>query len=646
MYFLVYRLASELFAFVVLFFFTILLIVIKIKESNSNSIFKEIIGSKQIKVIVGIILIWIGIAVFSLIDIQLGNRLYFNIVAYDYQTRVSVIDAITRTGVPPINPSYYPGAPVRLTFLYYFWYILCSIIDKLGGDVVTARTALIASVIWAGIALMASIAFYLRMRNNTNSVTHWRNATIGIGLLAVSGLDIFGSTFYLFFPKYLYGYFINGDIEHWNEQITAWAGTTMWTPHHLVSLLNCMIGWMLINYHEGKKMTQKVGSATLAGVAFASAFGLSSWVTLIFVLFWFYWIIARLLRGESIKTIWIMSIPGFFAAVFISPFLLDLFVGTGASSSPSIQPLAIDVRWFRPAIHFIINTPSWYSSLVSLLFLPFNYFLELGFFFFAGTLWYQYIKNNKIERIKLWKEEIALLTISIVLTSFTRSTLIANNDFGWRGWLPGQFILLVWGVDVISNIFYNKPLFTSNNRIKSDPLNKMKFWASALITLGILTSIQDVIFLRFWPILVDKGIIILPEEIRSDEYLGTKIFEARVGFTLVSQNYSSDTIVQFNPDRGFDRSFGLYRMNPTVFSYHTLYGIPSDDIIPLAQQIRQYFFTENTNWNSLDKACKQYKINILIISDTDEIWRQIPHLTATRQPIYSGNHYVFFECGV
>jgi hypothetical protein len=174
----------------------------------------------------------------------------------------------------------------------------------------------------------------------------------------------------------------------------------------------------------------------------------------------------------------------------------------------------------------------------------------------------------------------------------------------------------------------------------------MKFWASALITLGILTSIQDVIFLRFWPILVDKGIIILPEEIRSDEYLGTKIFEARVGFTLVSQNYSSDTIVQFNPEIGFDRSLGLYRMNPTVFSYHTLYGIPSDDIIPLAQQIRQYFSTENTNWNSLDKACKQYKINILIISDTDEIWRQITHLTETRQPIYSGNHYVFFECGV
>ena len=92
--------------------------------------------------------------IYCLVDIQLGNRLYYTVVSLDYTTRAALIDAITRTGAPPINPSYYPGHPEPLTFLYYFWYILGSLIDQPGGKWVDSRAALFASVCWCGLGLM------------------------------------------------------------------------------------------------------------------------------------------------------------------------------------------------------------------------------------------------------------------------------------------------------------------------------------------------------------------------------------------------------------------------------------------------------------------------------------------------------------
>jgi hypothetical protein len=88
---------------------------------------------------------WSLFAILSLIDIQLGNRLYFSVASYDLISRVSITGAITRTGVPPTNPGYFPGKTVPLTFLYYFWYILGSLIDQIGGTWMDARMAMIDS---------------------------------------------------------------------------------------------------------------------------------------------------------------------------------------------------------------------------------------------------------------------------------------------------------------------------------------------------------------------------------------------------------------------------------------------------------------------------------------------------------------------
>jgi hypothetical protein len=53
---------------------------------------------------------WLVLSALSLVDLQWGEcELYFSVASYDHTTRVSIIDAMMRTGVPPINPSYYPA---------------------------------------------------------------------------------------------------------------------------------------------------------------------------------------------------------------------------------------------------------------------------------------------------------------------------------------------------------------------------------------------------------------------------------------------------------------------------------------------------------------------------------------------------------
>ncbi len=269
---------------------------------------------------------WVAFCILNLVDIQLGNRLYYTVISLDYTTRAALINAITRTGVPPVNPSYYPGHPKPLTFLYYFWYILGSLIDQLGGKWVDSRAALIASVCWCGLGLMATIALYLRLRNPQGGSKAWRSAFMGIGFLLVSGLDIIPVAFYMILARLQIGVIgLIDDIEHWNDQITAWAGAVQWVPNHVASLIACLTGMMLIQSIEANQsLRQKIIVAVIAGFSLASALGLSTWVTLLFAIFWVIWMLVKFLDQKNLQQVGLMVLAGVVALLASVPFILDL----------------------------------------------------------------------------------------------------------------------------------------------------------------------------------------------------------------------------------------------------------------------------------------------------------------------------------
>jgi hypothetical protein len=564
---------------------------------------------------------WVIFAISCLVDLQWGHQeLYFSVAALDHTTRVSIIDAMTRTGVPPINPSYYPGHYVKLTFLYFFWYILGSIIDIAGGRLVDARTALFASIIWCGIALMALIVFYLRMRDGRAASKVWQRALIGIASLSITGLDIIPAIALIGFGNV----YARGDLEHWNEQITAWVGSLFWVPHHVASLIAGCVGMLLVHSVRRQTRSKQFIALIFSGVAFASALGLSVWVTFVFVLFWGIWMLCLYFQKGQRALLLPMLIAGVVALLLAGPFLLGLLSGSGGGNGAF--PITFDVRSFRLADAFLVNSSFLWRSFIRLIFLPLNYFLELGFFFLVAFIWLKSNKDN-LRSHPYYFAEALLLGVSFIIGTFARSILIGNNDLGWRAWLPGQFILLIWGVDVLEG-FVRSPI----SRFALSQTTKYNL--VLLAVLGVSTTILDVSLLRFG------------HYFSFGSEAGRQIFSARQAYTMISQTLPEDVIVQYNPAGVLNRPSGLYGMRQSAISDRTAYGVPLDKYFSKAKQISKIFKMENAqNWNLIDALCNEYFINVIVIVNADPLWKSLGLLEKQRAALYADDYNAVFFCG-
>jgi len=567
---------------------------------------------------------WVVFAILSLINIKWGDHLFLSVTSFDQTTRVSIIEAMTRTGIPPINPSYYPGHPVQLTFLYYFWYILGSMVDAIGGQFVDARAALNASSAWAGLGMMTVVALYLRQRNANGGESVWKSATIGIGLLAISGLDVIPIAMLMMATGQ-----IVGSIDVWNTWIPSWVASTLWVPHHVASLIAGLSAMMLAQSARGRSTSKQFIILGIAGLGFASALGLSIYVTLGFVVFWALWLFAIFFQKKERSLILPMIFSGIVAILLASPFLMGLF-HSSLSGDATQFPIVFEVRTFLQLESFVKDWSPFTRSLIMLAVLPINYLFELGFFFMAGLYWFKIKDKKAIHSNPFYLAEILLLGVALLIGSCLRSTLITSNDLGWRAWLPGQFILLIWGVDVLENlVFTSRPILPKTAEAKK---NKYLLWG--FLTIGLLTSVMDAVLLRTaWPFMTGADVT-------------QKYYSARLAYDFLRDHIPSDIVTQNNPLNYADRPSGLYGTHQMVIADRTSYGVPLDAFDKLVDEVGRLFINKNiTDWQVTDYMCQEYSIKVLIIEDTDPIWNSIPALKMQRPPIYENPHYVLFACG-
>jgi hypothetical protein len=646
LFFLAYRLGSSVFAFVLIALFVAVFAAIFWQErKTAQGTWGEVGNGPTLAV--WILGGWSLFAILSLVDIQLGDRLYYSVVSYDLTSRVSITSAITRTGVPPINPGYFAGEYVHLTFLYYFWYILCSLIDQIGGRWVDARLAMIASVAWCGVALMATVSLYLRLRNPWSGARAWKSALLGIGALTISGLDIIPVLKIMIFSRLTYGRMAPaGDIEHWNDQITAWLGAVSWVPHHVAGLIACIAGFLLIQSVRGKHIKTQVAAAGVAGLSLASASGLSIYVTGVFVIFWAAWMLYLLLEKKEYRTVSMMMLAGIFSLIAAGPYLSDLLHGGGGASSPEGSlPIAFHVRIFGMLLPLLSSYSVAVKNLLYLAVLPLNYFMELGFYFVVGFLWLR--KNIKTARTgnAFYMSEILLLGASFLVASFFRSTVIAANDLGWRGWMFGQFVLLIWAVDIGQEFLYKNSAisyFSTESRMQIVKNEKVLV---CLMVIGMLTSIFSLSLLRFWPILVDTGFTGVPTGLSPDTHLGNRTFAARQAYEYIRDSLPKDVIVQYNPLLSADRPSGLYGTRQMAAADHSAYGVPQEAFQSLQRDIGSIFQNAGNGWPGIDQNCRRHAIDVIIPYDLDPLWQDMPDMMQQRRPLYRNSYYAVFACG-
>jgi len=637
--YLAYRFASNQVGIGIIFMFFTLWAGIQIKLLTTGQLHINITQREKSALIIGGI--WVIFCILLLVDIQIGQRLYFNDASFDFTTRTSLIEAITRTGIPPINPTYYPGHFEKITELYYFWYIPGSIVDTIGGKLVDARIALFGGIIWCGLSLMATIAVYLRIRNRQNGTNHWYSSISGIQLLAVSGLDFVPVIAIMVAIKTTFGILpFDGRIESWNMPIMSWLNALTWVPNHVASMSACMIAMLTIVASFRENKLYKPVYLAVAGASIGSALGLSTWVAFTFGIFMATWTFASLFKKEQHTMVIAILTAGILGLLLSSQFLIEILQSGGKSGITGAFPLGLYVRHFS----FSRALNPGIREIVGILLLPLNYFFELGFFFVIAILWV--IKRQKE---KNWQsnqffipEFLLLVTVTIIL-SFVKSTVIAINDLGIRGWLLGQFILIVWAVDILNAPASKGFLYFRSVWSRSKKINDLII---ILLIVGLMTTALEASSTRLWAILVDMGVTGVPNELTPDTNLGERTYAGRLAYEFIRDHTPDNLIVQNNPTVFLDRPSGLYGTRQMAIADRTAYGVPADAFKQMTTSIGQIFLNSKTqSWDPIDRACRQYFIQAIIVNDTDPLWLNMPVLKKQRNPIYINSHYAVFSCG-
>jgi hypothetical protein len=591
------------------------------------------------------VILWIFLSIFTLVDLQVGQRLYFSLNSYDLTTRVAVIDAISRTGVPPVNPSYYPGHAVLLTFLYYYWYILASLVDQMGGAWVSAYQAMIASISWAGILLFATLATYLRVRDQQSSQYSWKKSFLAIQLVAVGGLD-FVMIFIIAanFRFHLEQLPFQGHMEGWNMPIMSWMNALAWVPHHLAAALACMTAMLLAAQNMQKKLPERIPDAVFVGLAFASAFGLSFWVMVVFAVFWLVWALSIVAYEKKYHQAGFMLLGALLGVIFVIPFLSGVVQSGGASSASSELPVGLYIRPFM--VTSLVNglSPTM-VSILNLLFLPLNYLFELGFFFLMAIVWIQEFYKQNRELNAIYRAELLLVVVSVVILSFVHSTIIIINDLGIRGWLPMQFILVIWSSDVICQIAGDRKWISPKIFSQLKGTKTLGLALSAMLVIGYLTMSLEFLSLRVWPFLVDLQVVGSPNNLSPDAHLGERTYSARLAYAYLHDFVWPGAIVQNNPLESMDRPSGLYGHHQMIISDRTSYGVPLEEYLALMDDVGTIFTKPSENWDFIDTKCQRYLIDLLIVKDRDPLWSDLQKLKNDRPPLYENGYYAIYACG-
>ena len=575
------------------------------------------------------VLVWVVLATGTLVDLQLHQRLYFSVPAYDYSTRTSFTAEMARS-FPPRNPLFASNPPVPLRY-HYFWLLPSGLLVQVLG--VSPRIALYAATLWCGIGLMALIAVFGKFFVGDQALE--RKTFIGIILLLVTGLDIIPTITLALLPPHT----ILPDMEWWNRpQITSWVDSMIWVPHHLAALIACLFGFLVLQFAGGSR---QAGRVTVAALAFASAAGLSVYVTFTFVLFVATWgvILAARRKWEDLRR---MLLAGTVAALLGLGFLLTL---KGLGGGHAFINIALRKFYFVTEL----LARSGYSShlagaIASAALLPLNYFLELGFFLLIGIDRFRRLRRGEItwteQELAAW----ALVGTSFFVGTFLRSATIINNDLGYRCFLFAQFVFVLWAIPRVDDWW-----FARGAKDERPSSRRWRNLAAACALLGVAGTVYQVLDLRFYTVLADRvgGGTFRQEWLDSDGQLGERIYALRTAFHALKKELPGSAVVQLNPSASSYVGDLLYSDRATAAAgahCGTVFGGNPEECVDRIRQLKG-LFDGGPEIEKIDGACRKMGIDVLVATNTDAAWANPESWVWRRSPMVADNYVRAFWCG-
>lgn len=560
----------------------------------------------------------LGVTLFYVVDLEIGGQLIKSLLTYDYVKHTAVTNAISFTGVPPINPSFAPGEPVQL-FYYYFWFLLCSLIDMLGGAGLTPRHAVMGSVLWGEVTLVVTILLFLKRQGIQLGIkpAYYK---FGLLLLLVTGLDFIPAfTGYIMHLNFGGGLYLVPSIEWWNDQIAAWVSAVVWVPHYVGAFVSCLFAFMLINegfsgerLDEQQQRTWPLAYRAFAVLALGSSFGMSIWITVVATGILVVWMIAIFFIGRK-EEFWPLVIIGVSTAILLIPFILDLY----GSQSLQGSPMVITVRPFPLIDKLNLGLPTAGILLLRLFILPINYILELGFFLLAGLLYWGYWKSLGRKATREEQFLLVMFLVSFIICTFVRSS-VKNNDLGWRGFMFAQFALLLVSIPVLVRVWGKKAYEKLNLE------TSMRYVLIGMIFVGVLSNVYEAWVLRTFSY-AEKGAYGLA---------------LRKAYEWIDETTPSNYVIQHNPAIEIDYYHALYGNRQVAVADTTLgrlYGIDNESFFAAYNPVKD-LYSETHSIEEVKDLASAYKIDMLVVKQADRIWMDEDSWVWQAHPVYANEY--------
>jgi hypothetical protein len=595
--------------------------------------------------------VWVVFVIVELVDVGVGSRLYMSVTVFDQGLRTAFVDAVMRTDVPPVNPLYWAGhgAPMRY---YYFWYVLTAVAAKMAGA--TARQAMIASVAWAGFGLAAVVGLYCRhfLGEERWRQTHVSDARpfdklragygaprfsrvgIALGLLAVTGLDVLPAV-----AKAVMRLPTDADLGWWSpDQVTSWMGSVLWVPHHVAGLVCSLVGFLLVWMAKGLGWVQRGVCGVVAGVAFASAFGLSTWVAVAFAMVmagWVVWVIGFV--RESRGRVGVLLVAGAVAVVVLLPYLGELRgeasgvesatgEGSGGAGGEAhllqfgvrhmIDPDALMVvPWFADMAQ---EHPGKSDVVAGLVLLGPGYFLELGFF---GLVLVAAVRRRR-ELDEAGRTALVLVAVGLVVATFLRSAVVVNNDFGYRSILIVQFFLLMLGVvwwEGGLGVGGLHPTHRDGAAMNGAPM--LRLVMVGMVWIGVAGTVYQVGLLRFYLPVEDK--LGRPEV----SGLAERTMALRRGLDAMDAKVAKDAVIQFDLNQPGDyfRDAQIMLAGRQIASGQLLctatFGGDSTRCTEVQTGVARLFAAGGMAADEARSECAALGVSDLVATRWDGVWR-------------------------
>lgn len=504
--------------------------------------------------------------VLATLGITVGHKLYEGAYAGDWSVRVPLTAAAIRGNNPVTTPFYGvygESAPLRY---YYYWYVLCGAVGRLGHA--TARPVLAASSMWSAFALIATIflcAKYLfRVPSEEGIAGRLRRRCLWmLPVSCILGLDVLPSIAgVLLRPPQLYP-----EMEWWRSQgdfALSFHSAVLFAPHHAAGLAMCTLGFLLLSLCARRADAAEVPwrtiavSAVAAGVCYAAAVGTSTYLTVIFALACALLAVERAWARDW-RAVAAIALTGAVALPLAGTYLHAILTGGGAALNANnahlkhahfvalfprnVELTRIELVMLGHKLHQVGKPPVWEQVLLRPVLLVLLYVIELGFFGFV-LLWraWRDLRQPKMltaERRMQWALVLALGFAAVLLTS---EPVIGVNDLGRHAGLALRFVAVLWATPLLLRAWREGAYW---------PLPQHR-WVMrvvyATVVLGLASQVWQGIAQRSYFWLVDRGTIVHPyAPFPRFPHYGKRYFETREAFEAMDRAVPVDGRVQFNP---------------------------------------------------------------------------------------------------